>query len=421
MANLPQAVEQPTTPEALADQPPVPVIEPRPPSEPIPYPSPRTLLRWLMVVLALYAVYWLLTSAGAAMAPFAVGLLLAYLLSPLVNILNRRLPRWAAILIVYLGLVWLIVALLAFLVPPVANQISQLINAWPTMDELQRQFNLLLDWYQRQVPADLQTQINTVINNGIVSIRANVNTYVQQAGAFVFNQVIQVVSLATFLVGFLIIPIWLFYVLNDEEQGRQTLNRLLHHRIRSDFWNVWNIINRVLSDYIRGQLVLGLIIAVMVGAGLFILDLFPGFEIDYILLLAIVAGFTELIPIVGPVIGAVPGVLLAFFGPGGSVTSGLVVLGLYIVIQQIENNFLVPRIIGESVGVHPAILIVVLIAMGQVFGLPGVILAPPTCAIARDLFLYVYHRLGGIGPMDAIARISRKAEAETEKQLHASA
>jgi predicted PurR-regulated permease PerM len=82
-----------------------------------------------------------------------------------------------------------------------------------------------------------------------------------------------------------------------------------------------------------------------------------------------------------------------------------------VVVQQLENNLLVPRIIGESVGVHPAILTVVLISMGQVFGLLGVVLAAPLTAISRDLFVYVYRRLDGLSPAAARHMISAEGPA----------
>ena len=90
----------------------------------------------------------------------------------------------------------------------------------------------------------------------------------------------------------------------------------------------------------------------------------------------------------------------------GGPVSAITVAVIYIVIQQIENNVLVPRIIGNAVGVHPAILTVTLLIGASLFGLPGVILAAPTTAIARDLYLYAYRRLGGATAEDAMASIS---------------
>ncbi len=312
---------------------------------------------------------------------------------PLVNRLDRKMPRWLAILTVYAGGIILIVVLIAYIAPIVANQVELLINSFPALiDRLQTIGRGLLQQYQSSVPASIKGPLEEGIRNGLQALQANITIYVQSIGGFLFAQALQVINTLTFLVGFLIIPIWLFYVLNDLHQGRVLIERMLHPRLRADFWNVWGVINRVFSDYIRGQLFLGLAVGVMVGVFLFGLRL-AGFQVgNYILLLSIIAGVTELIPIIGPIIGAIPGVLLGLFI---SPETGLAMLVAYIAVQQVENNLLVPRIIGESVGIHPAILTVVLIAMGQVFGLLGVILAAPLSAIARDLFIYTYRRLEG--------------------------
>jgi predicted PurR-regulated permease PerM len=128
-----------------------------------------------------------------------------------------------------------------------------------------------------------------------------------------------------------------------------------------------------------------------------------GFHVGFILLLAIFAAAMELVPIVGPWLGAIPGVLLASFI---SPTTALVVAAVYVIVQQIENNILIPRIIGQSIGIHPAILMVILIAMGYSFGLPGIILAAPLSAISRDLFLYLHRRLDRVSAVEAKIRLT---------------
>jgi predicted PurR-regulated permease PerM len=374
------------------------------PAEPT-YPSRRTLARWLLVALALYAIGWLLISALPVLTPFIIGLVLAYLLLPIVNRLDRKLPRWLAILTVYAGAIVLIVVLIAYIAPIVADQIERLANSFPALIlRLQAMSRDLLQQYQSSVPASIRGPLEEGLRNGLRTLQANITTYVQGVGAFLFAQALQIINTLTFLIGFLIIPIWLFYVLNDVGKGRAFIDRMMHPRMRADFWNVWGMINQVLSDYLRGQLLLGLAVGLMVGIFLLALRLF-GFPIgDYILLLAIIAGITELIPIIGPIIGAIPGVLLGLFiSPG----TGVAMLLVYVAVQQLENNLLVPRIIGESVGIHPAVLTVVLIAMGHIFGLLGVVLAAPLSAIARDLFVYAYRRLDGDTP--AMARLAVQA------------
>jgi predicted PurR-regulated permease PerM len=115
-----------------------------------------------------------------------------------------------------------------------------------------------------------------------------------------------------------------------------------------------------------------------------------GFNVDFILLLAITAGLTEFIPYIGPLLGAIPAVLV---GLTDSPTTALAVAVLYFVIQQLENQFLVPRIVGDSLNVHPAILMMTLLIGASLLGILGVILSAPLTAIGRDVFLYLYNRL----------------------------
>lgn len=362
-----------------------------------------TLRHWLRGVLVLSAfglLIWIIMAAGSSVTPFIIGLILFYLIAPIVNKLGNFMPRSLAILLVYLIGIGLITSAIIFLVPPLINQAQRLIQVIPNTNSLQNTFNQWLEAYRQTVPDTLRTTVDEGLGNALQTIQANISQYIQTALGFIVTRLLQVVSLISFIVGLLVIPIWLFYLLNDQRKARIGLNRVLNFRIRPDFWNVWGIVDGSLSAYIRGQVTLGTIIGVAVGVGLAIIDLIPGLEIDYILLLALWAGICELIPMIGAILGGTPGVILAFVI--GGPTTGVVVLIMYIVIQQLENNLLVPRIIGESVGVHPAILTVTLIVLGNLFGLAGVILAAPMTAIARDLYRYTYRRLSGLMPDEAI-------------------
>jgi predicted PurR-regulated permease PerM len=362
-----------------------------------PYLSVRTLARWLLVASALLAVGWLLWNARTALSPFAMGLVLAYLFLPIVNALARHMPRSVAILIVYVGVIALIIGAIAYVVPPVVIQIQQLIASIPSVDQLQEVVTHLLQQYQSRVPEVIRQPINEGLDNALRDAQTHLTLYVQQVGGFLLSQVFQLLNIASFLVGFLIVPIWLFYVLNDVGQGHHFLDRLLHPRLRDDFWIIWGIVNQVLGNYVRGQIVLGVSVGVMVGAGLLVLQLLD-FRVSYILLLTIFAGVTELVPLIGPWLGAIPGVLLALLV---SPQTTMAVVIVYVIVQQIEINFLRTRVVGESIGIHPAILMVILIAMGYSFGLLGIVLAAPISAIARDLFIYVHRRLDGVPAVKA--------------------
>jgi predicted PurR-regulated permease PerM len=358
--------------------------------------TPRRVGRWALIIAALFIVGGLLWSARSVLTPFILGVILAYLFLPLVNRLEHRMPRWAAILVVYLVAISLLVGFFAYIAPPLVDQIRQLINAFPSIREIQAELTHLLDEYE-QLLANLPPDVRTMVQEAVTSfasqtvdtIRTNLVGFLQGVGQFIINSLLSVVNTVTFLLGFFLIPFWLFYVLMDQREGVATLNRTLPAWFRADFWAVTTIFDRVFSGYLRGQLILGFAVGVASAVGLTTLSLF-GLEVDYILLLAVIAGITELIPIIGPIIGAVPAVILGFID---SPTTGVAVLLLYIGIQQLENNFLVPRIVGESVGLHPAVLMILLVVCSQVFGLAGAILSAPLGAVSRDVFTYLYGRL----------------------------
>ena len=361
--------------------------------------SPRLLRqigRWLLIIVSLYLIGWLVMNAGSAVTPFIFGGVLAYLFLPLVNFFNRWLPRWLAILAVYLLTFGILVLAVALVIPPLIAQIADLIRSLPDIATIQREANRLLEEYEQllaslppAVQSEVQNAIASAASEGLSTLRANFVNYLQSIGQFLVNSVLSVVNTVTFLLGFFLIPFWLFYVLMDQRAGRDYLDRMIHPRLRADFWAMITIIDHDLSGYLRGQLILGTSVGLAAWIGLTALNM-AGMEIPYTVLLAVVAGVTELVPVIGPIIGAIPAILL---GLADSPTTALAVTILYIAIQQLENHILVPRIIGESVGVHPAILMVVLVVCSQVFGLLGAILSAPLSAMARDLFLYLYGRL----------------------------
>jgi predicted PurR-regulated permease PerM len=363
----------------------------------------RLIARWSLVALALYIIGSMLWSTRPVLIPFVIGLVLAYLMAPAVDFFDRWMPRWLAILAVYtLGLLG-IAAAFALIIPPLVEQVARLIRQLPSFSEVQTFVDSVIKQYRDQVPPSLQQPIEDSLANLLRSLQNNIDTYLQRGGAFLLNQLIQLLNTVTFILGFISLPIWLFYVLYDKHQGRVFFNQLVHPRARADFWNVWEIINNVLGGYIRGQIILCVAVGLAVGIGLVGLEML-GFPLgDYVLVLALIAGVTEFIPVLGPTIGAIPGVILGF---GISPTAGFAVLILYIAVQQLENSLLVPRIIGESVGVHPAVLTVAMIVMGTLFGLLGILLAAPAVATTRDLFKYAYLRLEGHSPEESHRRVA---------------
>jgi predicted PurR-regulated permease PerM len=168
---------------------------------------------------------------------------------------------------------------------------------------------------------------------------------------------------------------------------------------RADTENVLALLGRVGGRWVRGQLLLGASVFLATAIGLTILTLLGFSEFgQFTLVLALIAGVLEWVPIIGPIVAAIPAILI---GLAISPVAALAAAGLYTVIQQLENHILVPKVMGDAVDLHPAVMIVALVAGGALFGIGGVILAAPTVAAGRDLYRYGFHRFGGQPPIHA--------------------
>lgn len=347
------------------------------------------MARILLVLFGLCGLFWLLWKSWSALLPFQIGMVLAYLILPVVNRLERYMPRSVAIIVVYAFGITVFIGSIAFIVPPLFSQASEALSSLPSLHQIESQATELLDAYEQNVPPEIRAPIDEGVSNSISNIQRNFTTYIQEFGTFLITSSMRLINTVGFVLGFVIVPFWVFYVLKDERAGRDALDRLLPTWMRADFWSVLTIIDRVFSSYIRGQLFLGLVVGLAAWIGLTGLEL-AGFEIRYSLLLAVIAGVTELIPLVGPVIGAVPAIIMGLFD---APTTAFAIVLLYFTIQQLENNILVPRIIGESVGIHPAVLMIILIINSQVLGFLGIVLSAPIAAVVRDIFVYTHGRL----------------------------
>ena len=356
-------------------------------------PLPFHIARWVLTAVAYGAVAWLLWNSRQALLPFVVGAILIYLMLPLVSWLNKHMARWAAILVVYLVTLLLLVGMLAYIIPLLIVQTRQLLETIPnfTMEDITSESKQLLSLYEERVPAQVRQVIEEGLNNTLESIKANLVSYGQNFGTFVFSSILQVINTVVFVLGLIVVPIWMFHVMYDHRTIQRMLDRVVPDRVRNDFWAIARLIDSLLSSYIRGQVTLSIAVGSAVGAGLVIIGLF-GFKVNYILLLAVIAGLTEFIPVVGPVLGSIPAVIVALFVSPGTVVAVIIV---YAAVQALESAFLVPRIIGNSVGIHPAVIMILMIIAGQIFGFLGILLVAPVSAMSRDVFLYIYGRLRG--------------------------
>ncbi len=363
-------------------------------------PTPRVAVVIGAVVVGGIVVF----AAGSAIRPFVVGLLLAYLLDPLVERFARRgVPRGLSVLLVFAIVIGLIVLALSIALPPLVRQIATFTDELPSiLAQIQYQLDHLNELYDRLgLGTELRSLADTVVAAAIDAVHhldiSFLQPLIDSAASFVSS-----------IFGYLILPAWLFFLLKDRPKLRAGADRALPTAWRADTWAIVGIVHEVFGKWVRGQLVLGGVVALASFVGLTVLGIFvdPIFG-RFAVLLAIIAGLGELIPIIGPIISAIPAVLLGLTaGPGPA----LAALLLYLGIQLVENNFLVPKIQSDAIDLHPSAIITALVIGGAIFGLLGAILALPVTAAFRDVFKYVFRRASDIGGAEPDGPPSSDAE-----------
>jgi predicted PurR-regulated permease PerM len=347
----------------------------------------------LFMIAVVLAVLWV---ARGALAAFFIGLALAFVLDPGVTALARRgIPRWAGVLLSYAAVVAIIWALLYFALPPITAQARELVEELPqlgtTIGDIER---AILEWWD-SLP--LPDEVREALNEQLAASGQAIAAFFAGLIAPTLNALVRA---ATFIVGLVVIPVWLFFVLKDRERFSRTVASAMPMTWRPDVENMLALLARVGGRWVRGQLLLGaaIFVATVIGLGILTLIGFSEFG-QFMLILALIAGVLEWFPIIGPIIAAIPAILI---GLSISPLAGVAAAAVYIVIQQLENHILVPKVMGDAVDLHPAVLIMALVVGGALFGIGGAILAAPTVAAGRDLYRYGFHRFGGQPPAHAL-------------------
>jgi len=350
---------------------------------------------WLTTLLVVLVVMW---SARSALLPFVVGGVMAYALSPVVDRLARTLPgvngrretvrRGIAVAVIYTTFFGSIGTAAVLLAPTAMDQANHFVEELPNFIEDARvEVTAWLERTREGMSPEIRTQIerSTSDLSGLVSTAAV--EALQRTAAMLTGSL-------GMLFGFAIVPFWMFYAMRDRPTLERNLLRAVPDGTRDDVRNVARMADYVVSRYIRSQLLLGLIVGTAVGAALTLMG------IQLSLGLGLWAGITELIPIIGPWLGAAAGlIIVAATDPGMLIW----VLLVYFVVQQLENNFLVPRIQGHAVDIHPGVIIVLLAVAGAVWGLFGMVFVVPLTAILREVFWYADRRLKGESAAEAFA------------------
>jgi len=314
--------------------------------------------------------------------PLVIAIMLAYVLNPLVGLVvqRTRFPRTVAVALLYLILIVLFSLLPVLLAP---SLISQLQAVDLNLRQIGEDFEHFLD--QPLFLLGYSLEIEEAWRQIIGALESLISPIASRTMSVLFEAI---TSLA-WLVFVLVIS---FYMLKDQPAITRYLHHLIPLRYRTDVHMLGAEINSIWNTFFRGQLILSIVVGLTVGI------LTAAVGLRNAVALGALAGMLEVLPNIGPTIAAIPAILIALlqgstYVPLPSFWFALLVTGLYILIQQVENNYLVPRIIGRSLNLHPLVVIVAVVAGANLAGVLGALLAAPTLASLRVLVGYTYRKL----------------------------
>lgn len=312
--------------------------------------STSTMIRFLLILLGI----WLLYVTRDILVLLFMVIIIVAALSPTVDRWARYLTRPGAVVGVFLLIFIILTLIFSLLIPPFIEQL--------------RDFSLNLPLY-----ADHLSRTNNpgFIEGFINIIKDNLNTLSSQLSNLGTNILSKTVGVISGVVAVITVMVLSFYLLLEEEGLRKIYRGVLPEEWHIPFSEITRKIAVKLGAWLRGQLVLMAIVGLLTSLGLLLIGQ------PYALTLGVWSGLTEVIPIVGPWIGAVPGVVL---GITQSPLHGFLALVVYLVVQQLENTFLVPKIMSKAVGLNPFAVIVAILIGGKLYGLTGVLLSVPVAA-----------------------------------------
>ena len=332
----------------------------------------------LLIIVALF--FYILFLIKTAILPLLIGIIIAYMLIPVVNLLRRRMRKIFAVIITYLLFLSIISVFLVFIIPLVIEQFKIFIARVPFFLE---GINGFLNNFLKT--NSMLTNLGNIIGKDLIpSNSQEITQYILNgfnlANINIFQRATSVTITAfNIILNFVIGPVLGFYILKDTDIIVSTFIKIIPPKYKKHSTILLGKINNVFGKYVRAQLLVSLIVGTLCTIILLIL------RVDFAILLGFSAGIFNLIPFLGPLAGAVPAALIALYV---SPLKALLVVILFVAVHQIDNYFISPNIMKHEVGVHPGLIIFSLIAGGAIFGWLGLLLAVPTVAIIQEVLRY---------------------------------
>jgi predicted PurR-regulated permease PerM len=323
----------------------------------------------ISMTIGIVVLFYVLSKLKWLFIYFSFALMLAYFFDPLYKfLLNKKAPKVLAIIIVFGIIIALLILTIFFLIPSVINQLNILYKEIPNFIENYQ--NLILS---------IKPQLSKFINPADVEILLKENLSELQKGVLGFSQSIiiylsNIVSSITF--GIVIIPLILFYLMRDMFIFKENLYIFVSKENKKEFKEVLEEIDHIVSGFIRGRIIVCFIVGTLIGIGLYFLNL------KFALIIGVISGVFNFVPYLGPIVGVVLTLIFALGSPWWTL---LMIIVLFVLVNQLEAIYLNPNILGKGLGLHPLTVILSMLICGQLLGILGVLVAVPLVAILKVL------------------------------------
>lgn len=338
--------------------------------------SRKRAFQILFVILVIYVIYSLIQKyeiISKILFTVIISLIFSYLLNPIINYLERHnISRSLGIILLYIVVFGIIIAISISFIPRLGNELKEVLMVLPSY------FSTITDFFKDLYDKYYNLEnIAPIIENVEGLIFDNINRLQEVLLTSMTKLFTGVGSLLNRMISLVLIPILTFYFLKDKDKLINQVFLIIPKNKRSEIKELLTQIDKSLSQFVRGRLILAIYVGVATTVVLLILD------INFAIVIGLLTGIADIIPYFGPFLGFVPAVLFAFLD---SATKGIWVAVIFILIQWVENNVLGPKIIGDTTGLHPITVLLSLIIAGNIYGVLGMVFVIPVVSILKILF-----------------------------------
>ncbi|PIS23040.1 hypothetical protein COT49_02245 [candidate division WWE3 bacterium CG08_land_8_20_14_0_20_40_13] len=308
----------------------------------------------VILAFAVIALGWVLYSVFSVILYIFIAIIIALGLEPFVEFLiKKKIPRGVAVLVVFLIFVTLVFTIAGFALVPMVSETQNLVEKFPALLESLAKYPQF-SW------------VSSTANDFVISSLPVTSKSVINVTMGAFSGFLSVTSILIFTL----------YLLADFNNVREYIAALMPKKYRATLVKIVSKIEKQLGSWIRGELVLMTVVGVFTFVGLNLIGM------GYALPLALIAGTLEIIPTIGPIISSVPAAIVGF---SVSPSLGLLTLGVYVLVQQLENNLFVPKIMQKAVGFNPLVTLIAVLVGGKLFGFVGMLFAVPVVLILQTI------------------------------------